>query len=146
MPLNIIPTQKQPWASKKHYPHQKTTLGIQKSRSPSQERPWESKRDPPSHKQPDIKTTFSRPKNDPVHSKGISPVHRKTLEHPRPNGGHFGCQGSFLERGMCFFGCPWSCLKREMSFLDAHCRFWNGDYTFWMPRVVFGQGMCFLDA
>jgi len=27
-----------------------------------------------------------------------------------------------------------------MSFLDAHGRFWNGDYTFWMPRVVFETG------
>jgi len=97
-PKKISPSQKQPWASKKYYPHiknnpghpkniipisknnpghpkniiliSKTTLGIKTSRSSSQERPWESKRNPPSHKKPDIKKIFSRPKNDGWHTYG----------------------------------------------------------------------------
>ena len=123
-PKNIVPISKTTVGIQKNIiPISKTTLGIQKSRSPSQQRPWESKRDPPSHKKPDIKKTFSRPKNDSVHPKGNSPAHKKTLRPPRPRGGILDAHGAFLERGICFLDAHGRFLERGVSFLDAQGRF-----------------------
>ena len=135
-----------PWASKKHspclkndpghpkntLPVSKTTVGIQKTLSPSQKQPWASKK-----ADPRLNNDHGNPRGIPhltknLTSKKHSPVPKTTLctqkaillPTKRPSG--------LQDRGGAFW------MPRE--------RFWNGGYVFWMPMVVFGTGMSFLDA